>query len=472
MDLRDFPGAVDDFADRPAKREAFARGWDAILASWFEAYDGIEGGRFYDPRRDTSPGGADTQSVAWDAFPRAVERWFEESDDPDLERWRSAETLRPRTFDGRPLRRVTDGSLAEPVPVFHRQQDEYCEWFVSRDDRGRIARVTFTAEGPEYWRFLAMGTAAFFPADDERAGIVEGDLDLVAGLYRTHVNPGVDVDDLLWPYDVAAYDARSRRWGIYGRVGTYNPFNRWTTTHGAMHLTHPANTLRGVFTVAGRAAVLRKNAEGKPVDDAEAIVCCSGFGEPNRSSDPSIGAAVNGMVKDGLSVSLANPVGLYIAGINTDAFSGPGGEDVAGAWRVDRGDAERQRILRATFAPPPRSRLTVEDILAAGTPIAFGGQIADEIQMIVTGLAKRIRASPPRRKACVTKCCEHPDRRGVVTVVEPEVDCATVDWDALAPTTGAGVTDPAPPSLALAETPHVLDASPPPWSPLDAPRSR
>ena len=29
---------------------------------------------------------------------------------------RAAETLRPRLFDGRPLRRVTDGSLAEPVP--------------------------------------------------------------------------------------------------------------------------------------------------------------------------------------------------------------------------------------------------------------------------------------------------------------------------------------------------------------------
>ena len=72
--------------------------------------------------------------LAWDAFPRPIEKWFEEADDPELERWRAAETLRPRLFDGRPLRRVTDGSLAEPVPVLHRQQDEYCEWFAHRDD--------------------------------------------------------------------------------------------------------------------------------------------------------------------------------------------------------------------------------------------------------------------------------------------------------------------------------------------------
>ena len=43
-------------------------------------------------------------------------------------------------------------------------------------------------------------------------------MDLVLERYRTHVEPSV-ADD--------------------------NPFNKWTTTHGAMHLTHPANTLRG-----------------------------------------------------------------------------------------------------------------------------------------------------------------------------------------------------------------------------------
>ena len=468
MELRDFPAGIDDFTELPGRRAAFAEGWDAILASWFEAYAGIEGGYFYDPRADTSPGRPDNQSVAWDAFPRPIEKWFEEADEPDLERRRAAETLRPRLFDGRPLRRVTDGSLAEPVPVFHRQQDEYCEWFVDRDEEGHIARVTFTCEGPEYWRFLAGGTGAFFAAGDDRAEIVDGDLDLVARLYQRHVDPSVEIEDLLWPYDVAAYDAGSAKWGIYGKAGTYNPFNRWNTAAGAMHLTHPANTLRGVFTVVGRAAVLRKDRSGRPVDDAEALVCCSGFGEPNRSSDPSIGAGVNGLVRDGLSVSLADPLGLYMAGINAGAFQGPAGEDMTAAWHVDRGDAGRQRILRAAFAAP--AGLTVDQVLAAGTPIAYGGQIADEVQMIVTALAKRIDASPPDRKRCVTNCCEHPDRPGVVTVVDRGVACSTVDWLALAPTTidsPDSVAPPAPPSLALAEPAEILDTWPEaatPWS--------
>jgi hypothetical protein len=468
MELRSFPAGIDDFTEQPGRRAAFAEGWDAILASWFEAFAGIEGGRFYDPRADTTPGPADTRAVAWDAFPRPIEKWFEEAAEPDLERWRAAETLRPRLFDGRPLRRVTDGSLAEPVPVFHRQQDEYCEWFVNHDGAGHISRVTFTCEGPEYWRFLAGGTGAFFPAEDERAGIVDGDLDLVTALYRRHIDPSVTDDDLLWPYDVAAYDEQSGTWGTYGEAGTYNPFNRWNTTAGAMHLTHPANTLEGVFTVVARAAVLRKDSRGRPIDDAEALVCCSGFGEPNRSSDPSIGAGVNGLVGDGLSVSLADPLGLYMARINAGAFQGPAGEDMGSAWQVDRGDADRQRILRATFTAP--AGLTVDQILAAGAPIAYGGQIADAVQMIVTALAKRIYAVPPARKRCMTTCCENPDRPGVVTVVDRGAKCSTVDWMALAPATTASDFDgpPAPPSLALAEPADILDR----WPQATTPRRR
>ena len=48
MELRNFPAGIDDFAGQPGRRSAFAEGWDAILASWFEAYAGIEGGRFYE----------------------------------------------------------------------------------------------------------------------------------------------------------------------------------------------------------------------------------------------------------------------------------------------------------------------------------------------------------------------------------------------------------------------------------------
>lgn len=261
--------------------------------------------------------------MPWDAFPRFLQKWYEEDDQPDLMRWRAAETLRPRLFGGQPLRRVRDGALAEPVPTFHRQQDEYCEWFAHRDDDGRVVRLTFTSEGPEYWQYLASGTRAFFAADDPRSEIVEGDLSLVAELYAEHVDPAVKPDDLVWPYDVAIFDARANQWFLYARAGTYNPFNRWNTTDGAMHLTHPANTLGAEINLAARAAVVRAGADDAPITDQEELICCSGYGDVNRSSDPSIGAGVNGLARNGLSISLADPVGLYIAGINLGAFEVP-----------------------------------------------------------------------------------------------------------------------------------------------------
>ena len=427
------PGLVDDFARRPASQDALAAGWDAVIDSWLHHYADFEGGRFYNPRQDTAPGELAHQPVAWDAFPRMLEKWFEDDDEPDLRRWQASDTLRLRTYGGEPLRRVRDGSLAEPVDVFYRQLDEYCEWYVHRDADGHIRRITFTSEAPEYWRFLASGTRAFFEDDDERSRIVEGDMDLVTELYREHVDPAVTGDDLLWPYDVASYDVVDRKWYLYGRAGTYNPFNKWTTTRGSMHLTHPANTLWGEFKVAARAAVLRRTTDGDPVDDAEDVVCCSGFGDPNRSSDPTIGAAVNELVRDGLSVSLADPVGLYLAGINLDAFQGPDGGQVQGAWTVDRGDGERQMAVRATFAPPPGAVYAVDQMRASGTPIGYGGQVADEVQMILTGLAKRRADRPPDRQPCVTKCCEHPEKAGIETAVGPNARCSAVDWGAIAP---------------------------------------
>ena len=443
------PGFSTDFERRPEKREDLAKGWDAIVNSWLRENEGLEGGTFYNPRGDETPGEPEKQPVPWDAFPRFLQKWYEEDDQPDLMRWRAAETLRPRLFGGQPLRRVREGALAEPVPTFHRQQDEYCEWFAHRDGNGRIVRVTFTCEGPEYWQYLASGTRAFFADDDPRSEIAEGDLDLVAELYAEHVDPAVKPEDLVWPYDVAVFNAQQNQWFLYARAGTYNPFNRWNTTDGAMHLTYPANTLGAEINLAARAAVRRLRADDTPITDQEELVCCSGYGDANRSSDPSIGAGVNGLARNGLSISLADPVGLYIAGVNLGAFEGPNGEDLSGAWKVDRGVEERQLILRASFTVADLG-LTVDQVRARGEQIAFGGQITDEIQMVLTGLAKNRGSKPGRGQPCVTKCCEHPQRAGIEAVVELSDDCAQFPWEVLEPFTESPVAGPVPSVSGLA----------------------
>ncbi len=52
------PGCSNDFERRPEKREAFAKGWDAIVDSWLQENVGLGGGTFYNPPRGRDARGA------------------------------------------------------------------------------------------------------------------------------------------------------------------------------------------------------------------------------------------------------------------------------------------------------------------------------------------------------------------------------------------------------------------------------
>ena len=302
---------------------------------------------------------------------------------------------------------------------------------------GRVRRITFTCEGPEYWRFLAMGTRAFFNPGDPRQDIVPGDITLVGDLYRQYVSPDVQDEDLVWPFDVAEYDATDRRWYLHARAGDYNPLNPWNTTHGAMHLTHPANTLGAEINLAGGATVPRRNGNGQDVTDTEQLICCARYGEPNRSSDPSIGAGVNAFARRGLSVSLADPVGLYIADVDLGGLQGPNGEDVSGAWHPDRGDPGRNMLLRGRLELPQGHPFTLDQVLAGGAPLEFGGQVADRIQMVPTAVVKDLGVGRTSRQECEGACCKHP-QKPVRAIVDPGLACDQIQpafWERLAPLT-------------------------------------
>jgi hypothetical protein len=255
-----------------------------------------------------------------------------------------------------------------------------------------------------------------------------GDLSLVLELYREHVHEAVTLEDITWPADVA--ERIRTRDGAAWRLrpaGTYNPLNRWNTTHGAMHLTHPANTLGAEINLAADATVRRA---GPDPNDPRALICCAGYGDGNRSSDPIIGAKVYEYANQGLSVSLPDPVGLYIQSWNADLFAGPNGESLEGAWNPTRGDEASRRVLRLVFEVPDG----MDFVRAGGVTVQWGGQVADALKVHVTAMAKDLGAgagSDPR--ACQASCCEHPERQGVFAVVDPGTDCGDFDWDALAP---------------------------------------
>jgi hypothetical protein len=84
-------------------------------------------------------------------------------------------------------------------------------------------------------------------------------------------------------------------------------------------------------------------------------------------------------------ITLANPVGLYIDHLDAAGFSLPGGNPVTGWFQILRGSPGH--TLRAVFAPPAGSTMTVSDVTIAGTPVRFGGQIAQHITMKLTGVA-------------------------------------------------------------------------------------
>jgi hypothetical protein len=119
------------------------------------------------------------------------------------------------------------------LPVRDRQ-DEYLEWSARRDEQGRITKITFVAEGYDYFSEL-------FAHDEGRA----------LELYKDFTGlPDLKVDDL------RAKD------GIYRRLkngttravvdpGGFNPRNRYNINPGIVHLSHRANSLGAEVNLAG-----------------------------------------------------------------------------------------------------------------------------------------------------------------------------------------------------------------------------
>lgn len=275
--------------------------------------------------------------------------------DPDL-----APALGDVTWNGFPKRFLTSGpggttnfAAAEPAltPGHNRQQDEYLEWHAARDASGKITSVQFTCEGYDYYKFLGKNAP-----------------DALVALYKKYISSAVKKEDLF-------------------SGGQYDVLNRWNTTDGAMHLTHPANNLFAEVFLAASASVRRKNSSGVEVTASGPLINCAQFGAANRNSDPAIGVAVNGLARQGRMITLANPVGLYIDHMDQAGILLPDGTPATGWFRILRGVAGR--TLRAVFEPPAGSPagITVSDLTIGGQAIKFGGQLAQRITMKLTAAA-------------------------------------------------------------------------------------
>ena len=360
----DAPGFLTDWNDQAAKQ------WSKWVSDRLDAVRDADGGgaanfgprlQFFNMLRTPPAADAVTKDIDWPAFPRVVQI----NSTTDRQRWRTADSSRDN-------------------------QDEYCEWSVTRDPQtDRITRVTFTSEGPEYWQFLA----AVAPSR-------------VVELYRQHISPEVKPEDLF-------------------RNGKYVPRNRWnnSTANGAMHLVQRSNTLGAEIELAAAATIVRLQA-GAPITEAQKLIACGQYGEPQRHSDPHIGALVNELARAKADITLANPVGLYIAGLSVAGWVTPDGSNAADYWKITRGTKEKS--LRAVYEVPAAKGFVVGDIKISGRPIEFGAQIADFIRIKLTGLATRIGQSAV---APMTGCVEFASDDAAADAAPPSVDSVLAGMD-------------------------------------------
>ena len=245
----DPPGNLEDFAAVPGMLDQ----WSAAVSGWFQGnIDDIESdlaagdkSQFYQATEKDPPGQTIDQTIGWSALPGTLRNRWGRQMALDL-----ADQVAPLTqrMDG-------PGSYIigqQWESLFYRPQDEYCEWHVTRDATGRIIRVTFTSEPPEYWQALHGDTLP--DVNNKPTYSFTGDPKLLHDLYREYVSSDVELADLECSEDLVDYTDPRHPLVVYPR-GSYNPYNRWNTTGGIMHLTHPANSLSAEINLGAQATI-------------------------------------------------------------------------------------------------------------------------------------------------------------------------------------------------------------------------
>ncbi len=420
------PANLNDFdsADDPATRKA----------SWHQLMSGIvnveidETPAFYDslnPPNTTTPIVA---SPPWDGLPRTIKRLNPGSiadaaalvdlpismgnTDPMMGRYTpNFFRTNGQVYVG-PAATVAGQLIRTPA---YRPQDEYLEWIYKLDADQTIKEIVFTCEGPEYWDEIAK------------------DEGLLVTMYQDLVGDNsIQIDDLVYP-ETVTWDNPNRRGPAQTfAAGTYNPYNKWNI-EGAVHLTQPANTLGAEIFLAKDASRLYGNPV--PVTTDPDLVCCGAYGGINRMSDPTIGLSVNTQVGLGNSVSLRNPIGLYIKDIDRTQFAFPDGTPmpvdlVDQCWEILRPKPENvtDMIVRARFRVPDGithdgEQLRVGDLMVKGEKITAAGQVADVITMTLFALA--IPGAPPQeRQVCQFRPCPDPTRPEFIVAIPFGQQCS------------------------------------------------
>ena len=393
----DPPAYLPDFNEIPNQLEQ----WHEAESGWFDEYKSVASKKvpdghvqFYNPAKFDPGWPVVKQDITWNAFPKELVREYGYKRALQV-----ADKLRPLTeFAPQNTGAIMERTLYRPL-------NEYCEWHVVRDpDTNKIKKVSFTSEPPEFWQALFGET---IESDDGSSYEFSGNPDLVVKLYRKLVSPEVRYMDLI-AHETLVSEHPDGGYFVKARKGHYNPYNKWNTTHGVVHLSSPPNTLKLQIELGADATVLRRDGRGRTLVEPEALVCCARFGVPDRNSDPTIGGTVNALARLGAYITLENPVGLYMDHIDLAGWEAPDGRSVSDCVRIVRGVPGM--IVRLELEVPPERDFTVSDLAIGGVNIEYGGQIAECITMKFTGVAARPGAvDDPKPAPCEGQCWIDPN---------------------------------------------------------------
>jgi hypothetical protein len=308
--------------DTPARLRDVPGG-STFYDAWHETVSGMvsdpAAGPWIDPTV-VDPQVVTVRPLSWIGFPRATltvdrrddrELAFAEAEDPGD----GEQGLRPRQF-------------------------EYFEWFTTRDASGKVTKVTFSTETPEYWSLLA-----------------STDCRCVEALYQQHVDPSVRWDDLTGP------------------DGTYDPNNRWTSVDGIMHFVNGINNLSAAIGLAKAGAAAAVPDPAAPDAVAKDNFELAPLGA--NAADDYIVREVAALGRSGFDITVHDPVGLYIDGWDDSGWTGPDGTPVGDYWTITRG--RPGAVLRLEYAVPPGEGFQVGDIRIGGRPVVHGGQLAEHM---------------------------------------------------------------------------------------------
>ncbi len=297
------PAGWRDFPDGP-DGDAFRKNWHVRVSDLVNGLVTSGRGKLFDPRRYDATVVA-VRQLSWMGFPRALHTVTERDD--------RAEAFR----------------LAED----RQSQAEYFEWHTTTEN-GKVTKVTFSVETPEYWTVLA-----------------ETDPDRLLQLYRRLVDDDVQRADLFTD-------------------GVYDPQNKWNTERGIVHFAcqSPQNSLSAVLGLVGAGA-----------GQTEARDNFAGRFAGETSADDYVVLEVAALLrKRGHFVTVADPVGFHIDGWDDTGWTAPDGSPVDDNWRITRG--RPGAALRLEYEVRSGA-YTVGDIRIGGRPVTHGGQLAEHVSV-------------------------------------------------------------------------------------------